>query len=249
MFSYQLYSSRNFPPMSRTFEMVSKAGYTAVEGYGALYADDAAVAATQAGLAATGLTMPTGHFGLEQLETEVDKVLGIARALKMERLYCPYVAAEDRPDDAAGWRAFGARLQKAGAPYKAAGYGFGWHNHDFEFQPLSDGSIPQDRIFEGGPGLEWEMDVAWVIRGSADPLAWIERYKDRITAAHVKDIAPKGENTDEDGWSDVGHGTVAWPTIIAALRKIGVRHLVMEHDNPQDDARFATRSIASAKLF
>ena len=39
MFSYQLYSSRNFPPMSRTFEMVSKAGYTAVEGYGALYAE------------------------------------------------------------------------------------------------------------------------------------------------------------------------------------------------------------------
>ena len=249
MFSYQLYSSRNFPPMSRTFEMLSKAGYTAVEGYGALYADDAAVAATRAGLAATGLTMPTGHFGLQQLETEVDKVLGIARALKMERLYCPYVAAEDRPDDAAGWQAFGARLQQAGAPYKAAGYGFGWHNHDFEFQPLSDGSIPQDRIFAGGPGLEWEMDVAWVIRGGADPLAWIERYKDRITAAHVKDIAPAGENADEDGWSDVGHGTVAWPTIIAALRKIGVRHFVMEHDNPQDDVRFATRSIASAKVF
>ena len=78
MFSYQLYSSRNFPPMSRTFEMVSKAGYTAVEGYGALYADDAAVAATREGLAATGLTMPTGHFGLAQLENDVEKVLGIA---------------------------------------------------------------------------------------------------------------------------------------------------------------------------
>ena len=38
-------------------------------------------------------------------------------------------------------------------------------------------------------------------------------------------------------------------TIIAALRKIGVRHFVMEHDNPKDDARFATRSIASAKSF
>jgi sugar phosphate isomerase/epimerase len=249
MFSYQLYSSRNFPPMAKTFEMVSKAGYTAVEGYGALYADEAAVAATRAGLAATGLTMPTGHFGLEQLETEVDKVLAIARALKMERLYCPYLMPEDRPTDAAGWTAFGARLQKAGAPYKAAGYGFGWHNHDFEFKPLADGSIPQDRLFEGGPGLEWEMDVAWVIRGGADPLAWIARYKDRITAAHVKDIAPEGENADEDGWSDVGHGTVAWPVILAALRKIGVRHLVMEHDNPKDDARFASRSIASVKAF
>ncbi len=249
MFSYQLYSSRNFPPMAKTFEMVSKAGYTTVEGYGALYADEAAVAATRAGLAATGLTMPTGHFGLEQLETEVDKVLAIARALKMERLYCPYLMPEDRPTDAAGWKAFGARLQKAGAPYKAAGYGFGWHNHDFEFKALADGSIPQDRIFEGGPGLEWEMDVAWVIRGGADPLAWIARYKDRITAAHVTDIAPEGENADEDGWSDVGHGTVAWPVILAALRKIGVRHLVMEHDNPKEDARFASRSIASVKAF
>ncbi len=247
MFSYQLYSSRNFPPMSRTFEMVSKAGYGAVEGYGALYADDAAVAATQEGLKATGLTMPTGHFGLAQLETEVDKVLGIAKALKMERLYCPYVLPEDRPTDAAGGTAFGARLQKAGAPYKAAGYSFGWHNHDFEFRALSDGSMPQDRIFEGGPGLEWEMDVAWVIRGGADPLSWIEKYKDRITAAHVKDIAPAGENKDEDGWSDLGYGTVDWKTIMAALKEIGVKHFVMEHDNPKDDARFATRSLASAK--
>lgn len=38
MFSYQLYSSRNFPPMSRTFDLVARAGYAAVEGYGALYA-------------------------------------------------------------------------------------------------------------------------------------------------------------------------------------------------------------------
>lgn len=249
MFSYQLYSSRNFPPMAATFEMLAKAGYTAVEGYGALYADDAAVAATQSGLAATGLTMPTGHFSLAMLEGEVDKVLEIARALKMERLYCPHIMPQDRPTDAAGWRAFGERLQRVGAPYKAAGYGFGWHNHDFEFKALADGSIPQDRIFEGGPGLEWEMDVAWVIRGGADPLAWIEKYKDRITAAHVKDIAPAGECTDEDGWADVGHGTVDWPTIMAALRAIGVRHFVMEHDNPKDHERFAQRSIASAKAF
>jgi sugar phosphate isomerase/epimerase len=249
MFSYQLYSSRNFPPMSKTFEMVAKAGYTAVEGYGALYADDAAVAATQAGLAATGLTMPTGHFGLGQLETEVAKVLGIAKSLKIERIYCPFVMPADRPTDAEGWKAFGARLQAAGAPYRAAGLGFGWHNHDFEFVALADGSLPQARIFEGGPDLEWEMDVAWVIKGGADPLAWIERYKDRITAAHVKDIAPAGQNSDEDGWADVGHGTVDWKTLVAALRKIGVRHFVMEHDNPKDDARFATRSIATAKTF
>lgn len=247
MFSYQLYSSRNFPPMSATFEMVAKAGYTAVEGYGALYADDTAVEATKAGLAGTGLTMPTGHFSLAMLEDEADKVLAIAKALKMERLYCPHLMPDQRPTDAAGWRAFGARLEKAGAPYRAAGYGFGWHNHDFEFRATPDGAIPQAEILAGGPSLEWEIDVAWVVRGGADPLAWIERYKDRITAAHVKDLAPAGENADEDGWADVGHGTVDWKAIMAALRAIGVKHFVMEHDNPKDHARFATRSIAAAK--
>ena len=249
MFSYQLYSSRNFPPVDQTLRMLAGMGYGAVEGYGALYADDALVAATAAGLAATGLAMPTGHFSLQMLETEVAKTLDIARALKMERLYCPYLMPDDRPTDAAGWRAFGARLEKASRPYVDAGYGFGWHNHDFEFRPLADGTIPQDAIFEGGPGLEWEMDVAWVIRGGADPLAYIAKYGPRITAAHVKDIAPAGQNADEDGWADVGHGTVDWPTLMAALRKAGVRHFVMEHDNPSDHARFAQASITSAKGF
>jgi sugar phosphate isomerase/epimerase len=249
MFSYQLYSSRNFPPMSKTFEMVSKAGYTAVEGYGALYADDAAVEATQKGLKATGLTMPTGHFGLGQLETEVDKVLGIAKALKMERLYCPYVMPHDRPTDAAGWKAFVERLQKAGAPYKAAGYGFGWHNHDFEFVKTDDGAFPQEEIFNGAPDIGWEADIAWIVRGGADPLDWIARHGNRITAVHVKDIAPAGENADEDGWADVGHGTVDWKAIWQALKATPATVFIMEHDKPKDHRRFASRSIQSAAKF
>jgi sugar phosphate isomerase/epimerase len=249
MFGYQLYSSRNFPPLEETLRMLAKAGYTTVEGYGALYADAAAVAATQAGLAATGLVMPTGHFSLEMLEGEVKTVLKIAKALKIERVYCPYLPAEDRPGDAAGWTAFGVRLQAIGAPYRAAGLGFGWHNHDFEFRPLADGSVPQDHILAGGPDLEWEIDVAWVIRGGADPLAAIARHAGRITAAHVKDIAPAGQAVDEDGWADVGHGTVDWARLVAPLRASGVRHLVMEHDNPSDHVRFAQRSIAAARTY
>lgn len=249
MFSYQLYSSRNHPPLARTLRMLAEAGYTAVEGYGALYASDALVEELSAALAETGLAMPTGHFALPMLEDEVAKVLAIARALKMERLYCPFIMPDQRPADAAGWHAFGARLDKAAAPYRAAGLGFGWHNHDFEFRALPDGTLPQAAIFAGGPGLEWEIDVAWVIRGGADPIDWIRRHADRITAAHVKDIAPAGQNADEDGWADVGHGTVDWPAIMAALRATGCRHFVMEHDNPSDDRRFATRSLAAARTY
>ena len=102
-------------------------------------------------------------------------------------------------------------------------------------------------MFEGGPDLKWEMDVAWVVRGGADPLVWIKEHAGRIVAAHVKDIAPAGENLAEDGWADVGHGVVDWQAILPALRAIGVANFVMEHDNPADHARFATRSIATVK--
>jgi sugar phosphate isomerase/epimerase len=232
MLSYQLYSSRNFPPLADTLAMLADLGYDAVEGYGALYADDAQVAELTAALGKSGLGMPTGHFGLAQLEAEPAKVLAIARALGITRLYCPYLMPEDRPTDAAGWRAFGARLQAAGRPIRDAGLGFGWHNHDFELRPLPDGQVPQDLIFAGGPDLEWEIDVAWVVRGGADPAAWIARYAPRITAAHLKDIAPAGQNANEDGWADLGEGTVPWKALMADLRHTPCDIFIMEHDNP-----------------
>lgn len=246
MIAYQLYSSRNFPPLEATARMLAGVGLTDTEGFGGLYADAASLAATAAALKAAGLKMSTGHFGLSQIEDTPDWALEVARTLGMERLYVPYIMPDDRPTTGAGWRDFGARLEKAGAPIRAAGYGFGWHNHDFEFKACADGSIPEAAILEGGPSLEIELDVAWVIRGGADPLAWIQRYGSRITAAHVKDIAPKGQNLDEDGWADCGHGTVDWKTIMAALKAVGCKHFVLEHDNPSDHKRFATRAFANA---
>ncbi len=246
MIAYQLYSSRKFPPLDATCKMLATAGLTDTEGFGGLYADPATLAATASALKAAGLKMSTGHFGLAQIEDTPDWALNVAKTLGMQRLYVPHIMPDMRPTDGAGWRAFGARLEKAGAPIRAAGLGFGWHNHDFEFKAQADGSIPEASILEGGPTLEVELDVAWVIRGGSDPLAWIKQYGGRITAAHVKDIAPAGQNLDEDGWADCGYGTVDWKTIMAALKEAGCKHFVLEHDNPSDDKRFATRAFAAA---
>jgi sugar phosphate isomerase/epimerase len=247
MFSYQLYSSRNFPPLAATLSMLSDVGYRAVEGFGGLYADKAGLTDLSAGLRACGLAMPSGHFGLSQVEDTPDWALEVAHTLGMQAVIVPWIHPDERPTTGKGWHDLGARLQKAGAPIRAAGLKFGWHNHDFEFVKTADGVLPQTALFEGGPDLAWEMDVAWVVRGGADPLAWIEAHKARIVAAHVKDIAPAGENLAEDGWADVGYGVVDWAAILPALRKIGVTNFVMEHDNPADHARFASRSLASVQ--
>lgn len=87
------------------------------------------------------------------------------------------------------------------------------------------------------------------MRGHADPVSWIESYGKRITAVHVKDIAPAGENADEDGWADVGHGTVDWKGLVAALERYNVQYYLVEHDNPNDIDRLITRSIASFNSF
>jgi len=247
MFSYQLYSSRNFPPLLATLQMLADLGYEGAEGFGGLYGDQAGLDALASGLTETGLKMTSGHFGLDQVEETPDWAIKVAKTLGMDTVIVPWIHPDLRPQTAKGWHDLGARLQKAGRPILDAGLRFGWHNHDFEFVTLPDGTIPQSALFDGGQDLAWEMDVAWIMRGGADPVEWISAHKGRIIAAHVKDIA--SENTDEDGWADVGHGTVDWKTILNTLREIGVTNFVMEHDNPSDHARFARRALASVKSY
>ena len=247
-FSYQLYSSRNFPPLSDTLAMVSRLGYTQVEGYGGLYGPGDDPAELRAMLDSNGLTMPTGHMALDAIESDPAGVIATARTLGMQAVFAPHVAADQRPSDAAGWAAFGKRVAEAGKPLMDAGLRYGWHNHDFEMVKV-DGAFVLDLILAGSDDLALELDLAWVKVGGQDPVAWIEKHADRLVSVHLKDIAPEGEAADEDGWADVGHGVMDWPSITAALGKTGVTYHVMEHDNPNDHERFARRSIEAARNF
>lgn len=245
--SFQLYSSRNHTPWTVVLQGLGKAGYKAVEGFGGVYDDPKAL---RAELKANGLKMPTAHFPIELLEKQFPKADAIAKALGVKVLICPYLDAVHQPRDARGWIAFGKRLEKIAAKAKTAGYGFAWHNHDFEFQLLPDGSAPMRHILETAPSIGWEIDVAWVIRSGTDPSVWIMAYGPRIVAVHVKDIAKAGSNPDQDGWSDVGSGVVDWRSLYKLLRtKTKAKYFVMEHDNPLDAATFARRSIATARKF
>jgi sugar phosphate isomerase/epimerase len=240
--AYQLYCSRNFPPLDDTLAMLAGAGYEAVEGYGGLYADPEAL---RAALDRHGLRMPSGHFGLDLVEGDPQRAIAVAQLLEVEKVFVPYVAAENRPTDRAGWEAFAKRLAEAGKPVRDAGFAYGWHNHDFELRDLGGGVTPLDLIAQ--TGMDLELDLAWVRRGGQDPVEWLRKLRGQVKAVHVKDIAPEGEAADEDGWADVGHGTMDWPAIRAELSAQGIDHWVVEHDNPSDHARFARRSLETLK--
>lgn len=248
-FSYQLFSSRNWG-QDETLDLIGSLGYAQCEGYGAFYDELDQLDALKERLAKNGLHMKSGHFAVDMVENDPERVLQICRELNIEHVYVPYLPPEERPTDAAGWRAFGQRLAKIGEPIVAAGLTFGWHNHDFEFVALPTGELPEDLILEGGDHIKIELDIAWVVRGGADPIETVKKYGKRITAIHVKDLAPAGEKADEGGWADAGTGTLDWPAIWAAVQEYTAAEVfVMEHDNPSDHTRFARNAIENARKF
>lgn len=149
-FSYQLYSSREFPPLADTLKLLKSLGYGQVEGYGGVYSD---LPALKAALDETGLKMTTGHFGLDMIEGEPEKVLEIANTVGMEAVFCPFLMPDQRPEDAAGYARFGERLQKAGERLKQGGLSFGWHNTISSFARCPTAPSRRRRFSAAGPSF------------------------------------------------------------------------------------------------
>lgn len=240
--SYQLYSSRNFPDLARQCAMLAKIGYKHVEPFGGLFADFDAL---EKALKDNGLTAPTAHVSLQMLRDDFDGTVAKLKRLGVTTPIVPAIPPAERTQPRAGWEKLGAELTELAHRFKGLGLRFAWHNHAFEFAKLEDGTYPMEHILGSDALLLWEMDIAWVVRGEADPKPWIERYSNRIIAFHAKDLAPAGTLQDEDGWADAGTGTIDFPRLLPVMKATPAELYVCEHDNPSDDARFAARAFAN----
>jgi sugar phosphate isomerase/epimerase len=243
-FSYQLYSARNEASLDDTLKTLASLGYTQVEGWGGQFSDPASLAQS---LKNAGLSMPTAHMGYAQLEN-TDAALKIVDQVGIKTVYCPAPPSEDYRNGTGDWQQFADGLARIASAFKAAGKGFGYHNHHWEFGKVAGGKTPIELILDASPDTQWEMDLAWVVKANEDPVAWMDKLGRRITAIHVKDIAPAGQNEDEDGWADVGQGTLNWKQLLAdAKAKTQAQYFVAEHDKPLDAIRFARRSMDAIK--
>ena len=155
----------------------------------------------------------------------------------------PWLPPEERGPDAAAWQRVGAALAEGAEKVKRQGLRVAWHNHDFEYIPLPDGSRPIDHLLAaGGESVEFEIDLAWVVRGGADPAAELARYADRITVIQCKDTAPLGTDA-EGGWTATGDGIIDWHALWPLFVETRTDQLVAEHDNPADWRTYAQRSF------
>jgi sugar phosphate isomerase/epimerase len=240
--SFQLYSARTFEPLEALFELLVGLGYKKVEAFGGLLNDPQRL---KSQLQRHGLSMPTSHVGLDRLRADPVAAVRMCHELGVQTIYAPAPPPGEREGGEAEWTALGRELDRIGKIVTAEGLKFGWHNHNWEYAKAADDRRYIDILLEEAPNMLWQADIAWTLRGGADPIAELKRYAGRIEAVHVKDIAPAGSCVDEDGWADPGYGVLDWSALVPVLKEIGVSLFVAEHDKPNDVARFARRAFAT----
>ncbi len=132
--------------------------------------------------------------------------------------------------------ALAARLDRAGRDYRERGLGFGYHNHEAEFVPV-DGVIPYDYLMSRtDPDLvKIELDIGWLAYAGADPVAYLERYSDRVIACHMKDYDPAiTSEAPPRKLVAPGAGTIDFAAVLAAMNAGGVAHAFIEIDISDD---------------
>ena len=135
-----------------------------------------------------GLTIVGCHIPYERMQSDLDGVIAEAKTLGASYVIVAWVPHKT-DFDVAQARAAVANFNAWGAKIKAAGLGFGFHTHGYEFAPLPDGSSAFDVMMkETDPELVFcEMDVFWVVQAGIDPVKLLQKYPDRFKAFHIKD--------------------------------------------------------------
>lgn len=221
-----------------TLAALAEIGYKEVELAG-LYGLTAA--AMRALLDKHGLTAPATHIPLDQLRTNLTRVIDDAKTLGHQYVVCPYLDEKERTAD--GYKRAAETLNSAGERVKQAGMQMAYHNHDFEFKTLGAGPAYDTLLAQTDPQLvKMELDLYWITEGGKDPLAYFAKYPGRFPLVHVKDRAADGKQVD------VGQGAIDYKNVLAhAAAEGGTRHFFVERDEPTDPLATARVSFAGLR--
>lgn len=216
-----------------TLQAVADAGYAYIEAAG--YADGKFYGMDPADFKAyvesLGLTPKSTHMGGVTLEN-ADEQIAASKAAGFEYFVIPVPPMGMFTFGPEGMGMKGTKeelvsiLKTIGEKCSNAGLKLLYHNHDFEFKPMADGTILTDYILENtDPAhVNYQMDLFWVTKAGADPLAYFEKYPGRFKAWHVKDMNAEGQ------FAPVGTGSIDFGKILAEKEKSGMVYYLVEQD-------------------
>ncbi len=238
----QLYTLRNLQiPFDQLLSQVAAIGYSGVETTGnhGCTADQ-----MRALLDKTGLKVVSQHAGLPSLESDLAGVIAFNQAIGNHTLVVPWLPEAARAKEASGWQQLGRQLDDIGRRCRDAGMRLLYHNHAFEMVEI-EGQLAIDWLLSA-PAPEnvgFEIDLAWVQRGGQNGVQLLKKYAGRCPRIHCKDLAPEGENQDQMGFADVGHGVLDWNALLPAAKAAGAEWYIVEHDLPKEPLVSIERSF------
>jgi len=107
-----------------------------------------------------------------------------------------------------------------------------YHNHSHEFQPNEDGRYIHYEL-EKKTNLKFEIDTFWAFNADRDPIALLERLKDRISVIHLKD-GIKAVNGEKAKGKALGEGEAPVADVIKKAKELGIV-MVVESEGLQPD--------------
>jgi sugar phosphate isomerase/epimerase len=204
------------------------------------------VAEVRAALDDCGLRAPSAHLPLTGFETRLEETLAEAAVLGCNYVVVPFLPPERRDrEHAAGVVAL---LNRAGAAARQAGMVLAYHNHAFEYEPLSgdSGETLFDVLLDNtDPDLvAFELDVFWTKVAGVDPVTELSRLGRRVPLLHLKDYTG---GTSAESAAPVGTGSLPWPEIVIAANAAGVVWGIVEQDFPKDPLGDVATGLKHAK--
>lgn len=249
----QLWSLREYLPKDLPGSLVKirSLGFREVEGAG-LWTHTAAD--VRKALDAAGLRCQSAHMGFEQLRDDLPGAFAEVKALGAQWVVCPWIphgdafTREDALKAADAFNGFGTAAARAGLH-------FAYHCHGYEFVPSTDGTLFDTLAGATDPArVTFQIDVFHARLGGADPATLVDRYKERVTSLHLKDlnktfsIKAGVATAPPEADVPVGSGQVDMPSVLRAAMRTR-KPLYYLEDESSDPWGHIPRSVAYLKSF
>jgi sugar phosphate isomerase/epimerase len=175
-----------------------------------------------------GLKIASAHVNLKDLLEDFPRIAEYHRTIRNQTLVIPYIPNNEKlsPED---WRKTIDDIRQAARSGTEAGFTMLYHNHDFEFKTRVDNVEVFDLIYDtiDKKLLGAEIDVFFVADVGRDPAALLSKFKGRLKRVHLKDKSKPGEKSKN---TELGHGTIDLPAVIAAAAGAGTEWYLVEQN-------------------
>lgn len=214
-YGLQLYSVRDAmsEDMSKTLYKIAEMGYKYVEFAGFFEHSAEEVRKT---LDDTGLICSGTHSSWEDLRpSKIMQTIAYHKAIGNSYYIIPGAGliSLERID------AFCKVMNFAQPILAAEGIRLGYHNHAREFEIMPWGSTVHSEL-ERLTDVDFEIDTYWAFKAGVDPVAVMERLRDRIRVIHLKDGFKDGRGMP------LGKGEAPLDSVISYAEKNGITMVV-----------------------